>query len=240
MRHTILPNLALAGFLSLCGCNQSEPSPPTARTPYTFSATDGSLLRSTLVIDDASDRQHLAGVTQFADGGCLEEDATLDRSGRLLRAEYTLTRSNASTSHVVVDAHAGVVEVAGPVFPMRWTIARDLPWVFAPTVDGTDGTHTIATPLAALVTFRGAQAAGAVRQIDLGALTSHSVMVDQVVVPDGQSNLVVVGDDAVSVRGGLPEHWHVEALSQDLQADIASERNTLDAFACMPSDRSES
>jgi hypothetical protein len=241
MRHTTLPNAALAAFLSLCGCAQTEPMPaPASRTLHSFSATGGNILRSTLAIENNGDRQHLRGVTQFNDGSCLDEDATTDHAGRLVRGEYTLTRSGAANEHVVLDPRAGVVKVSGAVFPMRWSVPNDLPWVWAPTLGGVEGGRTVATPLAAIVTARGAHAASAVRAIDLAGFKSDSVMSDQLVVRDGaDSELVVVGDDAVTVRAGMPSLWHVTALNQNIQAQT-DVKATQDAFVCTPVARSES
>jgi hypothetical protein len=238
MRQTTLPNVALAASISFCGCTQTETMrAPGGGTVHSYGATDGSPLRSTLFIDDKLDGQHLAGVTQLDDDTCIAEEATLALSGRLLHAEYTLSRHPASNTHVTLDPQSGLVEVTGPTSQMRWAVPNDLPWVWTPWLDAS----TIATPVAALVTMRGARADTAVRSIDLRAFQSLSVMADQLVVADGEhTDLVVVGDDAVEVQRGVPAHWHLGALDRDIRARESNGLlRTLAAFACMPLDRSE-
>jgi hypothetical protein len=243
MRHNALPHLALTASLSLGACAPSAPArAPASRSLYRYSAPNGAWPQSTLAIEQAADGQRLSGVTQFDDGSCLEEAATTDRSGRLVRAEYTFTRRALPNAHVVLDARAGMVEVAGPVFPMRWSLPNDLPWVWAPALDNGGGAQAVATPLAALVTLQGTQAAGAVRAIDLSALHSDRVSSGELRSRDAeQAESVVVGDDQVAVQDGLPQHWHLGALDREVQAGASSDPpGTLAAFVCAPIGRSKS
>jgi hypothetical protein len=206
----------------------------------TYAAADGRSLRSTLVVDEQSDGEHLAGVTHFEDGSCLSEEATTDRTGRLVRAEYAVSRPNAD-AHVLLDPGAGLVEVTLRGFQMRLSVPNDLPWVWAPQLDPASGGEAIATPLSALIALRGAHADHALRSIDLGVMESNTVMTDQVFVADGeQSGLVVVGDDAVDVRDGMPRNWHAGLLDRDIEArDADGLLAMLAAFSCAPVERSK-
>jgi hypothetical protein len=238
MRQTTLPNVALAASISFCGCSQTETMrAPGGGTVHSYGATDGSPLRSTLFIEDKPGGRQLAGVTQLDDDTCIAEEATLAQSGRLMHAEYTLSRNASPSTHVTLDPMSGLVEVTGPTFQLRWSVPNDLPWVWTPLLDAA----TLATPVAALVTLRGARADSAVRSIDLRAFQSFSVMADQLVVANGEhAELVVVGDDAVEVQHGVPSHWHLGALDRDIQARESNGLlRILAAFACMPLDRSE-
>jgi hypothetical protein len=44
-------------------------------------------------------------------------------------------------------------------------------------------------------------------------------MTDQVLIPEGDSSTVVLGDDWADLSDGVPVHMHLAAPSTDLEAD---------------------
>jgi hypothetical protein len=234
MRHTTIPNVALATWLSFCSGPTKTPDAPAADVVHSYSATEGSLRASTLVID--GDGRRLAGVTHFADGSCLAEEATLDHAGRLVRAQYAVTGASGASTHVLLDSPSGVVEITGPTGTTRMTVPNDWPWVYTPQLDPAANSQAVATPLAAVLTMRAARADRSVRAVELGAHKSYRVSSNQLLVKDeDQSDLIVVGDDVVAIERGLPQQWHLWALDQDLQArESDGLLSTLAAFACTP------
>jgi len=241
MRYSSLSNAALASLLSLCAGPTKTSHAPLAAAPlatgafHSYSATQGDVTGSSLAIEHEPAGLRLAGVTHFADGGCLAEEATLDSAGRLLHAEYTLSRADSQT-RVVLDPAAGLVEIHGPGLEASMRVPSDLPWVWTPLLNPAANTGALSTPLAAVVTVYGARADRSVRAIELGARRSHSWLSEQLLVKDvDQTDLVVVGDDVVSLENGVPRQWHVWAFDQDLESRQADGLlDTLASFACLP------
>lgn len=235
MRYSSISNAALASLLSVCAGPTKTSHVPRPGAFHAYSATQGNVTGSSLAIEQEPAGQRLAGVTHFADGSCLAEEATLDNDGRMLHAEYTLSRADSQT-RVVLDPRAGLVEMHGPGFATNMRVPSDLPWVWTPLLNPAANSGALSTPLAAVVTVYGARANRAVRAIDLGARQSHSWPSEQLLVKDvDQTDLVVVGDDVVSLDNGVPRQWHVWAFDQDLESREADGLlHTLAAFACLP------
>jgi hypothetical protein len=232
MRHTTLPNVALATWLSFCAGPSKAPDAPTADVVHSYSATEGNLRESTLVVD--GDGRRLAGVTHFADGTCLAEEATLDLAGRLVHAQYTVAGAAGDNTRVELDSTLGTVDIDGPRGHTHLVVPNDWPWVFTPQLAPQSNERAVATPLAAVLTLRGAHADRAVRAIELGKSRSYRTQSNQLLVKDeDKSDLVVVGDDVVSIDRGMPQQWHLWALDQDLAArEPTGLLSTLAAFAC--------
>lgn len=235
MRYSSVTNAALASLLSLCAGPTHTSRVPLSSAFHAYSATQGDVTGSSLAIEQEPAGRRLAGVTHFADGSCLAEEATLDGDGRLLHAEYTLSRA-ASQTHVVLDPQAGVVAMRGPGLDARMQVPSDLPWVWMPLLDPAANGGALSTPLAAMVTAEGARASLAVRSIDLGTRKSHRWASDQLLVKDlDQTVLVVVGGDVVSLENDVPRQWHVWAFDQDLESREAEGLlDKLASFACLP------
>lgn len=176
---------------------------------------DSLLLRE----QDAVGEQRLTGVTHLRDGTRLWEEARFDRAGKLLRAETMCTSANGASETVVFDADAGSVELRSTRGARRWTVPTDYPWVWAARGCGSElQGASVATPLAAIVATRASKDGKLRRLIDTHNFTSHSITTDQVLVPeDANSVWVVLGDDAVLVRDGQPERWHVNTLHVDVE-----------------------
>jgi hypothetical protein len=183
------------------------------------------------MIEDAPEGQRFAGVTHFSDGSCLAEEATLDRAGRLVRAEYTV-----ANTRVVFDPAGGAVHITSPAGESLIQVPNDLPWVWTPLLRPQENAGAVATPLAALVTLRGVGASPQVRTIALGEGKSHRDFSSQLLVKDvDESELVVVGEDVITIERGLPQKWHVWALDQDVEAAPAEGLlSVLATFACTP------
>jgi len=224
-----------AALLLFAGCSEAADG-SVQSSFHSYAASPGSLLDSTLVVNEGRATTHLAGVTHLSDGTCLAEEAVLDARGRLVSASYSVSHGAGSLQHVSLDARRGAVEVSGPEGVRRAQLPNDLPWVWAPRVQRETETRTVSTPLAAVVTLRAARAEGRVRNIDLEQLVSRGTCSDQLVVRDrDRSDLVVVGDDVVTVSAGLPRFWHVWAFDQELHS-ARPERllDTMAALACVP------
>jgi hypothetical protein len=236
------PSTSLAAgavLLLSVGCSETHAGPGSSGVQssfHSYTASPGYLLDSTLVVDEGSAATHLAGVTHLANGSCLAEEAVLDARGRLVSASYSVGYGGGSATHASLDARRGTVEVSGPDGVRRVQLPNDLPWVWAPEVQSGQDTRTVSTPLSAVVTLRAAQAEQRVRRIDLSKLVDHGTRSDQLVVRDrDRSELVVVGDDVITVAGGLPRFWHVWAYDQELHAaQPESLLDTLAALACLP------
>lgn len=224
--------LFVALLLAACSHTEAEPARPSA-VLRDYEDTDGSGIRATLVVDAQGGEERLASVTHFEDGSCLMEEATLDRSGKLLRAESVLTGGAAVDVRVVLEPATGRVEVIYPTHRTRWTAPNDHPWVWAPLLASASGVATIATPLAALVTLRAANESLVLRAIDLGQTVSNTIMSDQLLVADEAASIVVVGDDAVDIVDGLPVSWRNAALDRRMAPRSRDGiLNLLAAFSC--------
>jgi hypothetical protein len=209
--------------------------------PICYASPDGRLVRSTLsVVRESGDRERLLGVTDLRTGRRGEqlaaantarvaaraddegivrvvERAELDATGRLLRLEARVGAPGTEPdTRVVLDPPNGSVRITSPSLNIDWSVSNDLPWIWAPLLTAPGG-GTITTPLVARVVLRAASSDRPVRLIDLGALTSHSITADQLVIPDGDRATVIVADDAVDVSGGVPGAIHLAALGTTLR-----------------------
>jgi hypothetical protein len=159
-------------------------------------------------------RRSLRGHTQLEDGSWLMELATLNDHGRLLHAEFDRGGPCADHStHIVLDAERGTIEVSSPTMYMSWSAPTDLPWVPV----GLMSTRNMSTPVTMTIALRSAQAERATRLIDVERFTSASIMSDQMLVNDAET-IVVLGDDYADVEGDLPVRVHLAALDRDLDA----------------------
>lgn len=225
-------------------------APQQANAPHfdTFRsyAADGSRMQSSLVqsLDGRDATEHLSGLTQLDDGSWASEDATLDASGRLLRAEAKLAgpcgREHEIVRRIVLDPRAGTVDITAPALQTRWAVPNDLPWVYAPLlhVEGEDE-QRVTTPVAAVVALRAARVDRAVRMLDVDRFRSHSVMVDQVVVPDEHETHVVLGDDVAEIDASLPQRLHLAALGREVRAVDAERLAEVAAAPCAAQEESK-
>lgn len=188
------------------------PAPRGESRTFEYVAASGKL-ESTLVVKvDAQGGERLTGETRLYDGTRLTEAATFDRTGRLVRAEIMLACASGRQT-LVLDPIEGIVEARTESGTRRQRTPTDFPWLWVPRSCSRGA--ALATPLSALVALRSVPTAGAGRLIDLDGLTSHTIMSDQVVVrEDAHSDWVVLGDDAILVRDGLPRSWTSTLLGE--------------------------
>jgi hypothetical protein len=179
--------------------------------------------------------ERLIGVTEL-DGSAtvrLVEDITLDANGALRRAEAVLSHAGVQTLRVVLDPRRGVVDFTTPGTggPRHWKVPTDLPWVWAPILTLPSSGAGVATAASARATWRAAAGGRPVRLLDLANLVSHTITADQLLVSDetgdlaagvhadtaAEKGVVVLGDDAVDVEGGLPIRLHLAALGVNVE-----------------------
>lgn len=192
------------------------PVPRGESRTFEYVAASGRLESTLVVTIDAQGGERLMGETRLDDGTRLTEAATLDRAGRLVRAEIVLACGpQQQPQTLVLDPLAGVVEVRTESSSRRHRAPTDFPWIWTPRGCSTATSAALATPVSALVAFRSVPSAGAGRLIDLDGFASHTIMSDQVVVrEDARAHWVVLGDDAMLVRDGLPRRWRSALLGE--------------------------
>jgi hypothetical protein len=207
--------LLILGALSIClSCKPIGSLPPTR---LCYASSDG-LVRSTLVSTQARGAERLVAVTELASGARLVEDVKLDESGRVIEATATLAATEKRGAiRVALNPGDGSVQVNTDTFRTVGTVPNDLPWVWAPLLTEPSTGAPIATPLEAYLVFRAAASARPVRLLDLGALDSHTVTADQLVVRDGDRATVILGDDAADFDGGVPRRLYLTAFGAKLE-----------------------
>ena len=227
-RFVSVPALLAAIAAGGVGCSPARPAPSLrSLTRSCYASVVGPSVNSTLVRMQVNGGEHLIGLTELGTGERLVEEATIDGSGRLVNAAATLTGAPiagepAPVTRVALEPAQGAVTLMAPDRYLDWRVANDLPWTWLSlltaghaTAPGAPG--PIATPLGAWVAFRASESAPAVRVIDLAAVADHSLAADQLVVPDGASATVVLGDDFADVDGGKPRRLHLAALGSTLE-----------------------
>jgi hypothetical protein len=198
-----------------------------------YASPDGRLLRSTLIVEPEKTRTHLTGTTELraepatkrADFTTAPDDvlrivekATLDASGNLVHYSATISaaRSERSAS-VELDPARGRAEIETASAHTVWSVPRDLPWVLVPILTEPLTRAPVATPLDGEIALYATASGGAVRRIDLGALSSYPVTADQIRVPDDNRATLVLGDDVVEVENGRLTAVHLAALGTRLE-----------------------
>ena len=183
-----------------------------------YVAHGGELESVLLRQEDASNGQRLTGMTRLGDGTRLWEEARFDAAGKLIRAESMCSCASGANETVVFEVETGVVETRNATGTHRWSVPNDYPWVWVPR-GCSNGSRTtfVTTPVSTMVAARAAK--GAVRRlIDPNRFVSHTIMSDQLIVEeDASASWVVLGEDAVLVRDGLPQRWRANALGVDVE-----------------------
>ena len=216
MRPTI--PLLIFGVL---GCSSgAEPTAPGLTTYRSYRTWNAAAVHSTLVEQAQPQHHTLRGHTQLQDGTWLMEQVTLSNEGRLLRAEIDRGGPCADqATHIIVDAEQGKVELDTAGIYQRWTVPTDLPWVPVGLIATETSGHDLATPIGMTIALRSARAERAARLVDIQHFTSATIMQDQLLVDEGDSEpTVVLGDDYADIEGDLPARLHLAAFDCDLDA----------------------
>jgi hypothetical protein len=242
----LLLKLAIALAAIACAV-APKPAQPVETTRLCYTSIDGRTVHASLVrqqmttsaISAISDQrpagERLIGVTEL-DGSAtirLVEDITLDAHGVLLRAEEVLSHAGVQSLRVVLDPRRGVVDFTTPGTggSRHWRVPTDLPWVWAPLLTLPSSGSGVATAASARATWRAAAGGRSARLLDLTNMVSHTITADQLLVPDEPGDLgasadaekgvekgvVVLGDDAVDVEGGMPIRLHLAALGVNVE-----------------------
>ena len=95
---------------------------PGVSTFRSYRTWDAAAVHSTLIEHTEATHRSLRGHTQLEDGSWLMELATVDDHGRLLHAEFDRGGPCADHStHIVLDAQRGTIEVSSPTMYMSWS-----------------------------------------------------------------------------------------------------------------------
>jgi hypothetical protein len=185
---------------------------------HEYAARGGEVESLLVQQDDGALGERLTGVTRLRDGTRLWEEARFDRTGHLLRAESMCSSPSGNTETVVLEPQSGSLELRTSAGAKRWTVPTDYPWIWVPHSCGSAQAISLATPVSVLAALRPAAHGGVRRLIDTTSSASHTIASDQVVVDDDPGAYwVVLGDDAMLVRDGLPEHWRASSLGVDVE-----------------------
>jgi len=227
-RLTFLPPFTMS-LISLACSQPLGEARAKSLDPICYASADGQRMKSTLLLASLSGGgERLIGVTELRAGASgstttgrvvrAVEEAKLDASGRLLHLEATLGPASGEVeTRVVLDAASGRVRISTPSTHVDWSVPSDLPWVWASILRDPASGEPIATPALGRVALRAGNSS-AVRVLDLGALTSHAVATDQVIVPSEPDRAIVVAaDDAIETENGVPLYLHLAALRTTLE-----------------------
>ena len=197
----------------------NRPLPAVAHEPsmHEYAARGGELDSLLLQQEDVALGERVTGVTRLRDGTRLWEEARFDRAGRLIRAESMCSSPSGSSETMVFEAQAGSVELRTAAGAQRWDVPTDYPWIWVPHACSSSA-QALATPVSALVAMHSAAHGGVRRLLDTTKPTSYTITSDQVVVEDEPGAYwVVLGDDAMLVRDGLPQLWRASSLGVDVE-----------------------
>jgi hypothetical protein len=184
---------------------------------HEYAARGGELESLLLQQDDVALGERLTGVTRLRDGTRLWEEARFDRAGRLIRAESMCSSPSGNSETLVFEAESGNVELRTAAGAQRWNVPTDYPWIWVPHACS-GSAQALATPVSVLVAMHPAAHGGVRRLLDTTKPTSHTITSDQVVIDDSPGAYwVVLGDDAMLVRDGLPQLWRASSLGVDVE-----------------------
>lgn len=192
----------------------------------TYDVADGSRVQSHIertVRADGSEVLHGRTEIGGAEGAPVRaiviEEVEIDAAGRLVSADISLLDGEEGADvekRVHLDPAKASIRIDGLSGTSVWSAPDDAPWVYAPLVTGGPQGVAIATPVAAWVTLRAIEAAPNARVVDSDGLWSNLTPADQLVVEDGASRFVVVGDDVIEINGDLVASMWLNSL------DVAS------------------
>jgi hypothetical protein len=167
-----------------------------------ISASSGAERRAT-----AQGGEVLHGTTEVGlPGGAhpltLAETAELDAAGRLVLATSELRRGVGGgelVRSVRLDAARGLVTIRSANGEVSWPEATDSPWIYERAFASAAPEMASATPVQAWIARRAAQAGARLRAIDVDDRSSRLTIASQVVLDDGASKWVVLGEEAIEV-----------------------------------------
>ncbi|HEY3594826.1 MAG TPA: hypothetical protein VGL13_13175 [Polyangiaceae bacterium] len=258
-KHIFLSTLAVS-LVSLACTQSATEARAVDQAPICYVSSDGKLVRSTLLLGaDSNGGERVIGVTELrapaygatssgsrvalhADAAGIVravERAKIDASGKLVRLEATVGPGTGEPdARVVLDPSSGKVQITTRFAHIEWRVPNDLPWVWAPILTQPSTGAPVATPADGHVAARAAANGRAVRFIDLGALTSHAMPADQLVVAGTDRDTVIIADDTIDVEDGVPTSLHSAALGTDLVPTDAGQALTMATnVGCAPLDR---
>ncbi len=200
--HALVLTLAAAATLSVgsFGCAKGEskldlaPAPVAPETPAFVHEARADVK---LVVRDETG-ETWRGKTVLPSNGTwvtVDEEVTLDASGRLLHAFTRVTDEGGIPESTWVERGTDTVTIERGPEVRRFHPPVDRPWIYA-AVHGSDGAH-IATPLCAWTTYRVAAKESNVRLVE--GRTSSVVPSDQLVVDTENGTTLAIGEDGVDV-----------------------------------------
>jgi hypothetical protein len=234
--------------LLLLGCNRSEgggggeraacarPAERNVSSSFAFGAAGVSASSRVDRRLSADGGEALHGTTEVTLPGeahplLLEESADIDASGRLVTATAELRRGPRGAElvrSVRLDAARGRVTVRGARGESTWLVDTDYPWIYEGTFAAVAPEMESVTAVQAWVARRASQGGSRIRAIDIGDRSSHVTIASQVLLDDGASKWVVVGDEAVEVDSDF-----VRALPWKSLQSVADARREA-GLVCVP------
>jgi hypothetical protein len=144
------------------------------------------------------------------------EEVEIDAGGRLVSADISLVSGEEGAEvekRVRFDPVKGSIRIDGPSGTNVWSAPDDAPWVYAPLAADGPQAVPVATPVAAWVTLRAIEASPNARVIDGDGLWTNLTPADQLVVEDGASRFVVLGDDVIEANGDFIASMWLNSLA---------------------------
>lgn len=194
-------SIVLASLTTAC---DAPPGPGDARglaregteSTFGFAGKRGSTGEtSRLLGPDGTEKLHGETRLMLASGAERQviEDVTLDVSGRIVRAEITMTSSapNELPVRLRLSPSEGLVRITAGASETSFRVPTDAPWVYTSLPAGIP-----TTPIAAWIAKRGADTAPWLRVVSASETRSFLAPLDQVVVRTESGTTVVLGQDA--------------------------------------------
>jgi len=201
--HTTLARgLGAAAALGLALTACAAPRAPAVRAEaYAFDDGAGSVAQVFRAVA-ADGAEALRGVTEIAaeDGPLrIDEQATLDAAGQLVRAEIVVSRGRggAVEDHVVFDRARGTVRADAPGGAVEWPVPTDAPWALEPLARGA------ATPIEAWITARAVSGGRDARVVQADRRTSYRSPADQLAIAHERGTTVVLGQASGETDGAF-------------------------------------
>ncbi|MEZ4312005.1 MAG: hypothetical protein R3F14_28600, partial [Polyangiaceae bacterium] len=206
----------LVAASAMFGCGQSQASAgadgvatvaregKTQAASFTFGA--GGVKATSRVTRQIapSGEEILTGTTEVTLAGAahpslLTERAELDAHGKLLRAKSELrTGPGGVTRSVDLDARSGTITVREAASSRTLRMPADHPWIYGSMFSDIAPQVSSVTAVQAWVARRAASTGDRLRYVDVLAARSSLTIPEQVVFSEGDTDLVVLGDEVIA------------------------------------------
>ena len=134
----------------------------------------------------------------------LDETALLDASGRLVLATAELRtgpQAEDAVRAIRLDAATGTVTVRDDKGRRSWRVPAVEPWIYEGLFTDVAPAMADVTAVQAWVARRAAHASERLRDVNVADHEAHLTLANQVALPDGQVEWIVLGDEAIETDG---------------------------------------